>query len=147
MATGLLHLHNALRWVILLLLLVNIIRLLIGQKGLLWSKLLLISSHITLLLGLYQWYFSEKVGVKLFMETMGSFGNIMKDSFARYWAVEHLTGMLAAIIIITVGHVSLKKGANTKRVAGFYITALILILIMIPWPFREMVGRPWFPGM
>ena len=62
MATGLLHLHNFLRWVILVLLLISIVKAYTGWQ----SKkefaaadkktwlLTMIAGHITLLLGLYQ---------------------------------------------------------------------------------------------
>ena len=62
MATGLLHLHNTLRWVILILLIVSIVKAYTGWK----SKkefdpadkktwlFTMIAGHITLLLGLYQ---------------------------------------------------------------------------------------------
>lgn len=147
MSTGLLHLHNVLRWVILILLLLNILGLFSGKVKLNLSKYLLIFSHITLLIGLYQYYFSETVGLKVMLEQKGSFGAIMQDSFARFWAVEHITGMIAAIALITIGHISLKKSGNAKRTAVFYLLALILILAVVPWPFREGIARPWFPGM
>jgi hypothetical protein len=28
-----------------------------------------------------------------------------------------------------------------------YLIAMVLILAAVPWPFRELIGRPWFPGM
>jgi uncharacterized membrane protein len=60
MATGLLHLHNLLRWIILILLFVAIYQAFTKNKGVQKISLfLLISAHITLLLGLYQ-YFLEK---------------------------------------------------------------------------------------
>ena len=147
MSTGLLHLHNVLRWVILILLLLNIVGLFSGKVKLNLSKYLLIFSHITLLIGLYQYCFSETVGLKLMLEQKGSFGAIMQDSFARFWIVEHIAGMVAAIVFITVGHISLKKSGYAKRTAVFYLLALILILAVIPWPFREGIARPLFPGM
>ncbi len=147
MATGLLHLHNILRWIILIFLIINIVGLFSGKVKLNLSKYLLIFSHITLLIGLYQYYFSETVGLKVMLEQKGSFGAIMQDSFSRFWAVEHFAGMLAAIIFITVGHISLKKSGNAKRTAVFYLLALMVILAVVPWPFREGIARPLFPGM
>ena len=147
MATGLLHLHNILRWIILIFLIINIVGLFSGKVKLNLSKYLLIFSHITLLIGLYQYYFSETVGLKVMLEQKGSFGAIMQDSFSRFWAVEHFAGMLAAIIFITVGPISLKKSGNAKRTAVFYLLALMVILAVVPWPFREGIARPLFPGM
>ena len=143
MYNGLVHLHSTLRWVIILLLLWNIIKLFGGTNSLKQSKWLLISSHIMLLLGLGQYFIGDK-GLALF-KTYGA--EVMKTASLRFWAVEHITGMILAIILITVGHISLKKSGNTKKTAMLYLIAFILIMLMVPWPFREAIGRPWFPGM
>jgi len=152
METGLLHLHNLLRWVILILLLWNIFRhfsagnkpFTTGDKKLgLW---LMISAHTTLLIGLYQW-------------TLGRFGwmhvpaeaNIMKDKFWRFFLIEHPVGMLIAIVLITIGKGVAKKNiadaTKHKRTAVLFTIALIIILASVPWPFRESIARPLFPGM
>jgi hypothetical protein len=55
--------------------------------------------------------------------------------------------MLLAIILITIGHISLKKTGNTKKTALFYLIALIVIFAIAPWPFRNVISRPWFPGV
>ncbi|HEY9176799.1 MAG TPA: hypothetical protein VIN07_03870, partial [Flavipsychrobacter sp.] len=69
----------------------------------------------------------------------------------HYWAMEHLLGMLIAIILIHIGYASVKKdipdAAKFKKVFWYTLIALIAILITIPWPFREIIGRPLFPGM
>ncbi len=103
--------------------------------------MLLIAAHITLLLGLYQYFFGGS-GFAYFQQYGAD--AVMKNAVYRFWAVEHITGMIAAIIFITVGHISLKKTGHAKRTGVFYIIALILILAVVPWPFREGVGRPWF---
>lgn len=144
MYTGTLHLHNLLRWLILILLLWNIFQLFKKQKNLSVSKWLLIASHTTLLLGLYQWI-AGPWGLKLIQNNGMSV--VMKDAAYRFWAVEHITGMLLAIILITVGHVGLKKSGNTSKALVLYSIALVLILAMVPWPFREAIARPLFPGM
>lgn len=144
MYTGLLHLHNLLRWIILVLLVINIIKTFNGNKSLGASKGLLISAHITLLLGLYQYFFGS-MGFKLF--TAYGVAEVMKTASLRFWAVEHITGMIVAIILITIGHVSLKKSGNTKKTAILYTIALLLIIALVPWPFREGIGRALFPGM
>lgn len=147
MNAGLLHLHNLLRWVILILLLVALFQAFTKKEGLKKSSLfLMIAAHLTLLIGLYQWYFSETVGLKYLLEQKGSFGEIMKDSFARFWAVEHITGMIIAIVLITIGRGRAKKGLYGAA-SWLFLIALIAILVSVPWPFREGVGRPWFPGM
>jgi hypothetical protein len=144
MNTGLLHLHNALRWVILITLLISIYKLVLKKEALKTSKILLISSHTTLLLGLYQYFFGA-VGFKMIQAA--GMGVAMKDAATRFWAVEHIFSMLIAITLITIGHIKYKKTGNSKPTQILYILALILILLAMPWPFKAGVGRPWFPGM
>ncbi len=150
----LLVLHNLLRWVILILLLVNIFRNFSAinkpftagdKKAGLW---LMISAHITLVIGLYQW-FTGPWGYQL-IKNIGM-SEVMKNDVYRFWAVEHIIGMLIAIILITIGKGVARKNLpdviKHKRSAWLYTIALIIILITIPWPFREGIGRPLIPGM
>lgn len=144
MQTGLLHLHNLLRWVILILLLVALIQAFSKNAGVKKTSLwLLIASHITLLIGLYQ-YFTDAVGYNLIR--LNGFAAVMKDSAMRFWAVEHITGMLIAIVLITIARGKAKRGGYSAA-SILYLIALLLILAVVPWPFREGIGRPWFPGM
>lgn len=152
MYTGLLHLHSLLRWVILILLLVAIYRHYVGMsKKLAYTPgdrkvdlFLMIAAHITLLIGLYQWIVGPW-GLKL-IQARG-FGDVMKSSAERFFAVEHLVGMLLAIILITIGRGKGKPAsaaaAEHKKAFGFFMAALILILLLVPWPFREELGRGW----
>ena len=145
MYSGLLHLHNTLRWVILILLLLVIIQAFTKKEGIRKSSLwLLIAGHITLLLGLYQ-YFAGELGYN-FIAKATSFGDVMKNSVSRFWAVEHISAMLIAIVLITIARKS-AKNLVYKKAAIIYVIALLLILAAVPWPFREGIGRPWFPGM
>jgi len=154
MQSGLLHLHNFLRWVIIILLLVNIVRHFsranqpFGSADKKWSLPLLISAHITLLIGLYQ-YFTSNYGF-VFIKEMG-FGEVMKNAALRFWAVEHITGMIISIALITVAHGKLRKNlpdaTKHKKMAYLFLFALIIILACVPWPFREAIARPLFPGM
>jgi uncharacterized membrane protein len=152
MDTGLLHLHNFMRWVILVLLLVSIYKAYSGWQGKkvfspgdkkIWL-FTMISAHITLLIGLYQVLFGRFGYTKLAAGT-----NIMKDKFYRFFLVEHPTGMIVGIILITLAHGMAKKAVpdETKYRKAFYylLIALIVILAVVPWPFREVVGRPLVP--
>lgn len=144
MTTGLLHLHNLLRWVILITLFLSIYKLWSKQNALGASKILLISSHTTLLLGLYQ-YITGAVGLKMIQAA--GMGAAMKDAATRFWAVEHIFSMILAIVLITIGHVKYKKSSQSGTTQVLYVIALLLILSAIPWPFRAGIGRPWFPGV
>ncbi|UAY51468.1 hypothetical protein [Ferruginibacter albus] len=72
----------------------------------------------------------------------------MHDSYLRFFTVEHAFMMILAWILVHVGRVMVKKAstdaAKHKKALVFFGIALLLILISIPWPFREGIGRPWF---
>jgi len=155
MYQGLLHLHNFGRWVVIILLLIAVAKAFSGMTG---NKpftngdkktglFLMISAHIMLLIGLYQW-FAGPWGLQN-IQNQGMKA-VMQDAVYRFWAVEHITGMLIAIILITIGKGSAKKNISDKakhsRSFWYFLIAFIIILATVPWPFRE-VGRPLFPGM
>ncbi len=141
MEKGLLHLHSSLRYVILV--------LLIGAIYVAFSKNsnakkislpLLISSHIMLLIGIYQWFW----GTYGWTKTLPEGTSIMKNKVLRFFMVEHPLMMIIAILLITLGHSNIKVGKYKKSGILFGI-ALILIIAAVPWPFREALGRGWLP--
>jgi len=156
MQMGLVHLHNLLRWVILILLVISIIKSYSGwqQKRVFTPAdkktwlFTMIAAHITLLIGLYQWLFG-RYGV--FVTSPPAGVSVMKDKFYRFFWVEHPTGMIISIILITLGHGMAKKTVpdttKFKKAFWYFTIALLVILITVPWPFRQIVGRPIFPGM
>jgi hypothetical protein len=156
MQTGLLHLHNILRWIILILLLVSIVKAYNGWQSKkafspgdkkVWL-FTMISGHITLLLGLYQVALGR---YGMFTTTLPEGTSVMKDKFYRFFWVEHPVAMILAIVFITLGHGMAKKmvGDDVKyrKAFWYFLVALILILIAVPWPVRNVIGRPIFPGM
>lgn len=144
MYNGLLHLHNVLRWVILILLLISVFQAFTKNQGIKKTSLwLMIIAHTTLILGFYQW-FTGTLGLKAIQEA--GFGEVMKHATTRFYAVEHFAGMLIAIILITIAR-GKAKVFNYKASSWLLLIALIIILASVPWPFREGIGRPWFPGM
>lgn len=145
MYQGLLHLHNSLRWIILILMVLVIFQSFRKDRQLVTTSLwLMITSHITLLLGIYQWLNGE-LGLSL-IEKNGM-GEVMKTSVYRFWAIEHITAMLIAIVLITVARGSVKD-QRFKNASWMYLIAFFLIMVSIPWPFRiDGIARPWMPGM
>jgi hypothetical protein len=152
MYNAILLLHSFLRWVIIILAIVSIYRSFAGmQSGGVFSAadkkvglFLMIAAHTTLLLGLYLWF----VGPWGLMNIRNlGFGAIMKDPYGRYYAVEHTTGMLIAIVLITIGRGAAKKNipdvAKHKRTFWYQLLALVIILATVPWPFRALIGKPW----
>lgn len=155
MYNGLLHLHNLMRWVILILLIIAVLRHLSGmnKKTLVTAGdkkidlFLMVSAHITLVIGLYQWI-AGPWGLKN-IQNIG-FGEVMKNSVYRFWGIEHITGMLLAIILITIGRGAVKRAVDAsahRKAFWCFLIALVVILATVPWPFREGIARPLFPGM
>ncbi len=155
MYTGLLHLHSVLRWIILILLLVAIYKSIVDKSGAFTSThkklglFLMISCDIMLLIGLYQWI-TGPLGLKN-IQNIGM-KEVMGNSYYRFYSIEHITAMILAIVLIHVGRSYSKKdipdSTKHKRTILFFGLALLIILISIPWPFREIgAGRHWLPGM
>ena len=145
METGLLHLHSILRWIILLLLLVCLVQALSKSSGLKKTSLwLLISAHLMLIIGLYQ-LIAGRYGIT---KGLPAGVELMKDTFYRFFWIEHPLMMILAIILITIAR-GKAKALNYKATGWLLFIALLLILAAVPWPFREIVGdnRTWFPGM
>ncbi len=143
--TLLVHLHSIGRWIVLLLLLFAIFNSMVaGSRP--WIRtdartgsILTIFTDLMLLLGLAIWFFGGR-GYKL----IGDMGmsNVMKDTTSRFFAVEHISLMLIATILIHIGKAQAKKSisdrAKHRRTMTYYLVALLLILVAIPWPFREV---------
>jgi hypothetical protein len=148
MMTGFLHLHSALRWVALLLLVITIVDNLMrmykpynGADNKL-ALFTLISMHLQLVIGLVLW------GNQL-ADALSQNVHIMKEKAARFFIVEHFIGMVLAIVFVTVGYVRHKRQEDRaikhRMIFGYYLIALLLLLAFIPWPFREVgAGRGWF---
>ena len=146
--SGILGLHSLLRWAIIILLLINICNCICNKKrpysskDRSWNLRLVIITHINILVGLYQYFFGGK---GFFYITEYGMGYVMKNSVMRFWAVEHITGMLIAVVLITVTSSISKKPSNDdvkkhNKLAWFYLAALIVIIGVVPWPFRHSLG-------
>src|SRR6476661_592557 len=115
MYTGLVHLHNFLRWVILVLIVVAIIRHLAGMSGKkpfnsgdrkigTW---LMITANVQFVLGLIQWFVGDW-GYKM-IQNAGGMVAVMKNAPARFWVIEHPFGMIIALALISIGRGVAKK--------------------------------------
>lgn len=147
----LVQLHSIGRWIVLLLLVIAIFKsATAGNRPYIKSDntvglLLTVFADLMLLLGLYQW-FAGDWGYKLIANA--GMAATMKNPVTRFFAIEHITGMLLAIALIHVGKAQGKKSIADKtkhrRIMVFYIIALLIILLSIPWPFRVAgAGRGW----
>jgi hypothetical protein len=144
--------HSLLRWLIILAALWALLRTWSGvafgsewtnkdrKSGLIFTSLL----NIQLLIGLVVYALSP-----ITRAAMSNFGAAMKNGEMRFFAVEHVTGMLLAVIIAQVGFSLSKRAATDRgkflRGAICYSIATLLILASIPWPFMKY-GRPLLPS-
>ena len=108
------------------------------------SLFFMICCDIQLLLGLIL-YFSGM----WFDRVKTDMGAVMKNSFERFFAVEHALMMIIAWLLVHVGRSNVKRAATDaqkhKRTLIFFGIALLIILAMIPWPFRNPeIARPLF---
>ena len=145
MLTGLTHTHSFLRWVILILLVVSLLKAFQGRsrggefhlKDGKFFMLTMVATHIQVLIGLILYFISPKVEAALNYD-----GGMMKNAVHRFWGMEHAFGMIVAIVLITIGYSSSKKITDTvkrySKVAWFYLIAFLIIIITIPWPFRHV---------
>lgn len=151
---ALLHTHSVGRWIVLLLLIFAILNSLIaGDRPFIRTDnrlglLLTISADLMLLIGIALYVFGTK-GYKMIEQTTGGMSAVMKDPYSRFFAVEHLVGMLIAIVLIHIGKAQAKKPMSDKakhrRTMIFYLLALLIILASIPWPFRMVgTGSHWY---
>ena len=141
MYTGFLHLHNTLRWLILLSLVITLVKYASGWLGNQpWKKTdnilgIVFTSlmDLQLLTGLVLYFFLSPV-TKL---AMSDFGAAMKDSGIRFYAVEHFSMMLIAVVLVHIGRAKSKKAktdsAKFKTATIFFLIALAVILAAIPW--------------
>jgi uncharacterized membrane protein YozB (DUF420 family) len=141
MYSTLLLVHSYLRWAVLIL---GIMAILKGIKGSNSGNpftdsdrksglFFLISVHTQLLIGLILYVFLSPITQAAFAD----FGAAMKNPAIRFIAVEHITVNIIAAILVTVAYSKNKKAiADTKKHKNawlLYGLALALIVSRIPW--------------
>ena len=135
-------LHSWWRWVVLALLLAATIRAIGGRSsGRPWTgadrranMLAVVSLDIQMLLGLWLYLFLSPFT----RDALNDFGTAMRTPSLRYWAVEHVTLMVGALVVAHVGNVLVRRASTDPsrylRGAIFFGLALLLSLAGTPWP-------------
>lgn len=139
-------LHSWLRWVVVILAVLVLFRALMGvmnksafsaadDKA---SLFFMISCDVQLLIGLLLYVFLSPITAAAFQD----FGSAMKDATLRYFAVEHLSMMLIALVLVHIGRSRSKKAttdlAKHKALLIYYGIAVLLMFASIPWATRPM---------
>ena len=150
MYTTILALHSWIRWIALIAGVGATIMTMRDSAGVVgasrverWGFILVTALDVQLLLGLILYL----VVSPNMVEIRANFGAAMKDPVARFWAVEHITSMMVAVIVTHVGRVLARKAASAdaKRMRLFvcFAIATVLMFLAMPWPGLR-AGRPLF---
>ena len=130
--------HSWLRWAVLLAAILALVR-----RDDASGRWFVIGMDVQVLIGLVLYLFLSPY-------TMSAWSNMaeaMGNSVTRFFAVEHLFGMLVATALAHVGRVKIRKATDPARRSRltliFYGLALVIMLLSIPWPMMP-AGRPLF---
>jgi hypothetical protein len=108
-----------------------------------WGKIFTILLDVQFMLGLLLYAVLSPTTRAVFSD----FGGAMRDPAARFWAVEHITMMIAAVAIAHIGRVLARKAATPaakrKRLMFSFAISTLAMLAAIPWPGMR-AGRPLF---
>jgi hypothetical protein len=148
-----LTLHSLVRWAIVIVGVVAIVRAFMGWRGNKpWTQLddrlglgFTTTMDLNLLLGLLLYFMLSPITTG----AMKDFGAAMGNSVTRYFAVEHILVMIIAVIVAHIGRSRSKKAVSDvgkfKQAAIFFTVAIVLVFLAIPWPFLSAgAGRGWF---
>ena len=136
--------HSGWRYVVLVLLVLALIQALSGWLGKKayteanrkMNVFTLIGTHIQVLLGLAVYFMG------------GWFKANATEAATRYWKMEHLSMMILAVILITIGNSKSKKlkeaAAKHRTIAIFFGIALIIIIGSVFMMVKNVPGRTFF---
>lgn len=104
----------------------------------------MIFCDIQLLVGLILFFVSSEKA-KAGLADMGA---AMKNPALRFFTVEHTLMAVIAIALVHIGKSKVKKASSDaqkhKLALIFYGLAFVLIMALIPWPFRQALGAAWY---
>ena len=143
--------HSIVRWFVLISLIYSIYRAYKGYtKNLPFSKFdnsirhwTATIAHIQLIIGIT--LYTQSPVINYFWK---NFKEALHNPDVVFFGLYHFLLMLTAIVIITIGSALTKRKANDKAkfktMLVWYVIALIIIFLAIPWPFSPFTSRPYF---
>jgi hypothetical protein len=146
----LLALHNILRWVVVVLAVVALIRAYTGWLGKRdWQpadrkvgSFFAISMDIQLLLGLFLYFFLSPITQLMFQ---GQMGLVMGDDQLRFFGVEHIFYMILGVVFVHLGTILSRRAEQPlikhRRAALWFSLVALTLVVGVPW------WRPLFPGL
>jgi hypothetical protein len=143
--------HSWLRWFVLILLVILLLKFLFSlikkssysSLDRILSSALLGVVHLQFLVGLIL-YFALSPIVQMGLSNMSQ---AMKNRTLRYWTVEHFSAMFLFTLLIQIGFsVSKRAPVSTKKHRVMFVfstIAFLILMLSIPWPVKEY-GRVLF---
>lgn len=147
----LLAFHSLIRWLVLTSLLVSIFTAYRGwfghkaytKRDHLIRMVTLIIAHTQLVIGVWLYFISPIVDYFLH-----NFKDAVHNRQIRFFGMEHVTMMITAIILITIGSAKAKRQTTDrdkfKTTAIWFTIGLLVILSSVPWSFSPLISRPLF---
>lgn len=140
MYTTVLLIHSWLRWAVIIIGLVAVFRSAGGGRRS-WttgdeaaSRWFIVSLDVQFLLGVILYFALSPITPLAFED----FGAAMRTPGIRFWAVEHVFGMVVGLALAHIGRARIRKAPDDRRrhrrAVIFYTLALVAILAAIPWP-------------
>ena len=143
--------HSLIRWLVLISLLVSIFTTYSGWfKHKVYTRqdnfirmITVIIAHTQLIIGLWLYFISPIVNYFLH-----NFKDAVHNRQIRFFGMEHITMMVIAITLITIGSAKAKRQTTAhqkfKTTAIWFTIGLLVILSSIPWSFSPLISRPLF---
>ena len=113
-----------------------------GRRADRWGLALTIALDLQMLVGLALYFLMSPIT----REALRDFGSAMSNPGLRYFAVEHATMMIAAVVLAHVGRVLARKAptpaARRTRLLICFGLSTALMVLGTPWPGMPN-GRPF----
>lgn len=136
--------HSGMRYIILILMILAVVFANQSSKGKRpfegatkktgMFTMILIDVQLLMGLVLYFFFIASQTNFKI-----GKLTDQLGVSSFRSIAVEHALGMFIALVLVHIGYAKAKKAMSATEAGRkqfiYYLIALILILLSIPWPF------------
>ncbi|GGB25112.1 hypothetical protein [Puia dinghuensis] len=72
----------------------------------------------------------------------------VKNPVADRFRLIHITGMIIAVTVVTIGSAMAKRKTSHREkfmtMLRWFVAALVIILLFIPWPWSPLAQRPLF---
>ena len=142
--------HSALRWLVLISLGYAIFR---AYRGYFYSTAFSATDNLVRHGTATLAHIQLMIGIILYVQSPGArhFWNqsplVVRLTDVTFFGLIHPGLMFTAIVVLTVGSAFAKRQATDRKKFGtmlvWFLIALVIILVAIPWPFSPLAQRPY----